>query len=65
MKWEWVKTFVALAVAVSVALSDEAQRPVVVMVPSSLKEKWPKDFEVFVEKCLPEHLGKKNSIRNS
>jgi superfamily II DNA or RNA helicase len=53
------KTFVALAVAVSVALSDEAQRPVVVMVPSSLKEKWPKDFEVFVEKCLPEHLGKK------
>ena len=44
------KTFVALSVAVSVSLSDEEQRPVVVMIPSSLKEKWPKDFEVFVEK---------------
>jgi ERCC4-related helicase len=53
------KTFVALSVAVSVALSDKDQRPVVVMIPSSLKEKWPKDFEVFVEKCLPENLSKK------
>lgn len=48
------KTFVALSVAVSVALSDERNRPVVIMIPSSLKEKWPKDLEVFIEKCLPE-----------
>ncbi len=47
------KTFVALAVAVSVALADEQKRPVVVMVPSSLKEKWPRDFELFKERCLP------------
>ena len=33
------KTFVALAVAVSVALADKEKRPVVVMVPSSLKQK--------------------------
>jgi SNF2 family DNA or RNA helicase len=33
------KTFVALAVATSVALSDSQRRPVVVMVPPSLKEK--------------------------
>src|SRR4030095_915718 len=38
---------------------DEAERPVVVMIPSSLKEKWPKDFEVFVEKCIPQNLKKK------
>src|SRR4030095_8731002 len=53
------KTFVALSVAVSVALSDEAERPVVVMIPPSLKEKWPKDFEVFVETCIPQNLKKK------
>lgn len=47
------KTFVALAVAASVALSDAQRRPVVVMVPPSLKEKWPRDFSVFMEKCLP------------
>jgi len=46
------KTFVALAVAASVALSDRARRPVVVMVPPSLKEKWPQDFAVFKDKCL-------------
>jgi hypothetical protein len=45
------KTFVALAVAASVALSDW-KRPVVVMVPPSLKEKWPRDFGVFAEECL-------------
>jgi len=45
------KTFVALAVAASVALSDR-RRPVVVMVPSALKEKWPRDFGVFAEQCL-------------
>lgn len=47
------KTFVALAVAVSVALENRGKRPVVVMVPSSLKEKWPTDFSLFCEKCLP------------
>ena len=46
------KTFVALAVAASVALNDRSKRPVVVMVPPSLKEKWPKDFRVFKEKCI-------------
>lgn len=46
------KTFVALAVAASVALSDAQRRPVVVMAPPSLKEKWPRDFAVFAEKCL-------------
>lgn len=46
------KTFVALAVAASVALSDREQRPVVVMVPPSLRKKWPTDFSLFREKCL-------------
>jgi hypothetical protein len=46
------KTFVALAVAASVALSDKQRRPVVVMIPPSLKRKWPDDFRVFAEKCL-------------
>jgi superfamily II DNA or RNA helicase len=41
------KTFVALGVAVVAALADRGRRPVVVMVPSSLHEKWPRDFAVF------------------
>ncbi|HBJ34731.1 MAG TPA: hypothetical protein DDZ51_08205, partial [Planctomycetaceae bacterium] len=53
------KTFVALAVAVSVALSNRGRRPVVVMVPSTLKEKWPADFALFREKCLPESVAKR------
>ena len=53
------KTFVALAVAVSVALENRGRRPVVVMVPSSLKEKWPADFSLFCEKCLPEDVSKR------
>jgi ERCC4-related helicase len=52
------KTFVALAVAASVALSDR-KRPVVVMVPPSLKEKWPRDFGVFAEQCLNDELRKR------
>jgi hypothetical protein len=51
------KTFVALAVAASVALSDKRRRPVVVMVPPSLKDKWPLDFGVFVRECLPSNLS--------
>ncbi|CAN5127178.1 hypothetical protein BH10CYA1_BH10CYA1_64590 [soil metagenome] len=51
------KTFVALAVAASVALSKESRRrPVVVMVPPSLKEKWPDDFAIFQAECLPEQM---------
>jgi hypothetical protein len=50
------KTFVSLAVAASVALSDASRRPVVVMVPSGLKEKWPRDFAMFVERCLDPSL---------
>jgi hypothetical protein len=46
------KTFVALAVATSVALADHEGRPVVVMVPPSLREKWPGDFRLFCERCL-------------
>jgi len=53
------KTFVALAVAASVALSDEKKRQVVVMVPPSLKEKWPRDYQLFLERCLPPHIAEK------
>lgn len=45
------KTFVALGVAIAAALSDKQRRPVVVMVPSSLHEKWPRDFGVFRDLC--------------
>jgi len=45
------KTFVARAVATSVALRDSQQRPVVVMVPASLKDKWPRDHALFRERC--------------
>src|SRR5437773_1703039 len=46
------KTFVALAVAISVAWARPEADPVVVMVPPSLKDKWPRDFEVFRARCL-------------
>ena len=52
------KTFVALAVATSVALEDRTG-PVVVMVPPSLKHKWPTDFELFRERCLPAGPGRR------
>ena len=45
------KTFVALAVAASVGLKDN--RPVVIMVPPAVLEKWQRVFSVFVENCLP------------
>ena len=51
------KTYVALAVALSVAMQDHEHRPVVVMVPPSLQEKWPRDFDLFCQRCLPQHLG--------
>jgi superfamily II DNA or RNA helicase len=46
------KTFVALAVASAIALARPNDGPVIVMVPPSLKQKWPKDWSVFFEKCL-------------
>jgi len=48
------KTFVALAVAVSVILGQRRQRqPVVVMTPTGLQKKWQDDFRTFCECCLP------------
>lgn len=46
------KTFVALAVAASAAWADRGHNPVIVMVPPSLRDKWPRDFETFRELCL-------------
>jgi ERCC4-related helicase len=46
------KTFVALGVAMQAALADRGRRPVVIMVPSSLHEKWPRDFAVFAERAI-------------
>ncbi len=46
------KTFVALAVAVSVAESIGRRAPVVVMIPPGVKEKWPRDWGYFRDKCL-------------
>ena len=46
------KTFVAMAVASSIILDRVADGPVVVMVPPSLRGKWPSDWEVFVHECL-------------
>jgi len=46
------KTFVALGVAMLAALADRGRRPVVVMVPSSLHEKWPRDFAVFKDVAI-------------
>jgi hypothetical protein len=51
------KTFVALAVAMSVAAANRRRRPVVVMVPPSLQEKWPRDFSLFTSRCLPTARG--------
>lgn len=48
------KTFVALAVAASVALDAKTVHPVVVMVPRQVLTKWVRDVGVFREHCLPE-----------
>ena len=53
------KTFVALAVAASITLADARRRPAVVMVPSSLSEKWPRDFSYFVARCLEPEMAKR------
>ena len=44
-------TFVALGVAMVAALADRGKRPVI-MVPSSLHEKWPRDFAVFKDLAI-------------
>lgn len=46
------KTFVAMAVAVSILSEYPRAGPVVVMSPPSLREKWPRDWEVFNQICL-------------
>ncbi|SIS21993.1 helicase-related protein [Williamsia sterculiae] len=46
------KTFVALAVAASVVRSTDHERPVVVMVPPSVVDKWPREWNVFARNCL-------------
>ncbi len=46
------KTFVALAVAASVADTIGRRAPVVVMVPPGVKDKWPRDWRYFKEACL-------------
>ena len=53
------KTFVALGVAMVAALADRGKRPVVIMVPSSVHEKWPRDFAVFKDLAikLPKDKG--------
>ncbi|TXT26329.1 MAG: Protein containing DNA/RNA helicase [Gallionellaceae bacterium] len=56
------KTFVALGVAMMAALSDRGRRPVVVMVPSSLHEKWPRDFDVFQSLAIKRSEDKRLSV---
>ncbi|KAA0098920.1 hypothetical protein CIW49_13670 [Mycolicibacterium sp. P1-18] len=51
------KTYVALAVAASVIQSTRRKRPVVVMVPSAVAGKWPTEWAVFSERCLPPGHG--------
>ncbi|MGQ0656696.1 MAG: helicase-related protein [Chromatiales bacterium] len=53
------KTFVALAVAVSIIIDREDAGPVVVMTPPSLRDKWPRDWDVFRECCLVPALGER------
>jgi superfamily II DNA or RNA helicase len=52
------KTFVAMAVAASIALHRPNDGPVVVMAPPSLREKWPQDWEIFRERCLRSEVAK-------
>ncbi len=62
------KTFVALAVAASVVEATRGWRPVIVMVPSAVAEKWPREWEVFRSLCLKpggfEIRAEAESIRN-
>lgn len=58
------KTFVALAVAISAHFSDKRRRPIVVMVPSSLKGKWPRDFDTFKNEYVEEKYRDKLTSRS-
>lgn len=49
------KTFVALAVAASILLDRKDAGPVVIMTPPNLRDKWPKDWGVFLANCMPVH----------
>lgn len=49
------KTFVALAVAASIATSTQRRNPIIVMVPPALTQKWPQEWKTFAEYCLPAH----------
>ena len=51
------KTYVALAVATSVLEATRRKRPVVVMVPPAVADKWPTEWAVFSERCLPAGHG--------
>jgi superfamily II DNA or RNA helicase len=51
------KTFVALAVASSIAIAED--RPIVIMIPANLKSKWPRDYKRFLEFCVPEDMQKR------
>jgi len=50
---------VARPVAASGALRDNKHRPVVVMVPPSLKDKWPRDFSMFRECCAKDEASRR------
>jgi hypothetical protein len=50
------KTFVALAVAASIVMDRDDTGPVVVMTPPSLRDKWPKDWDVFQSHCFAPEL---------
>ena len=62
------KTFVALAIAASVVEATQGARPVIVMVPSAVAEKWPREWEVFRSLCLTpggfEIRARAESVRN-
>lgn len=55
------KTYVALAVAVSVLEATGRANPVVVLVPAAVAEKWPREWQVFAEHCLPPGHGLRGS----
>ena len=48
------KTFVALAVAVSIYLKDK--KSVVIMIPPNLINKWPNDFKLFCSSCITDPI---------
>lgn len=52
------KTFVALATAVSIYLKDK--KPVVIMIPANLINKWPNDFRLFRDNCVTDPVLRMN-----